>query len=34
MGNSGPETMEAADYVTADINDDGLYKAFEYLHLI
>lgn len=34
MGNGGPEIKEAADYVTADVDDDGLYKAFEYLNLI
>lgn len=34
MGNGGPEIKEAADYVTADVNDDGLYKAFEHLGLM
>lgn len=34
MGNGGPEIKEAADYITADVDDDGLYKAFEYLKLI
>ena len=34
MGNGGPEIKEAADYITADVNDDGLYKAFEHLGLI
>ena len=33
MGNGGPEIKAAADYVTADVNDDGLYKAFEHLGL-
>lgn len=33
MGNGGPEIKGAADYVTADVNDDGLYKAFEHLGL-
>lgn len=33
MGNGGPEIKEAADYVTADVNDDGLYKAFDHLGL-
>ena len=33
MGNGGPEIREAADYITADVNDDGLYKAFEHLGL-
>lgn len=34
MGNGGPEIKEAADYITADVDDDGLYKAFKYLKLI
>lgn len=34
MGNGGPEIKEAADYITADVDDDGLYKAFKYLELI
>lgn len=34
MGNGGPEIKAAADYITADVNDDGLYKAFQYLKLI
>lgn len=34
MGNAGPETKEAADYVTTDVNDDGIYNAFKYLKLI
>ena len=34
MGNGGEEIKAAADYITADVNDDGLYKAFEYLKLI
>lgn len=34
MGNGGPEIKAAADYVTADVDDDGLYKAFRYLKLI
>jgi len=34
MGNGSDEIKQAADYVTADVNDDGLYKAFEYLNLI
>lgn len=33
MGNGGPEIKAAADLVTADVNDDGLYKAFEFLGL-
>ncbi len=34
MGSGGPECRAAADYVTAAVDDDGLCKAFEYLHLI
>lgn len=34
MGNAGPETKEAADYVTTDVNDDGIWNAFKYLKLI
>lgn len=34
MGNGGPEIKAAADYITTDVNDDGLYNAFKYLKLI
>ncbi len=34
MGNGGKEIKEAADYITDDVNEDGLYHAFEYLKLI
>ena len=34
MGNGGPEIKEAADYITTDVNDDGLYNAFKHLGLI
>lgn len=34
MGNGGPEIKEAADYITDDVDDDGLYNAFKYLKLI
>lgn len=34
MGNSGPETLEAADMVTDEVDSDGLAKAFEKLGLI
>ena len=34
MGNGGPEVKEAADYITDDVNEDGLYNAFKYLKLI
>ena len=33
MGNGGPEIKEAADYITTDVNEDGLYNAFKYLEL-
>lgn len=33
MGNGGPEIKEAADYVTDDVDNDGLYNAFKYLGL-
>lgn len=34
MGNGGQEIKEAADYITSDVNDDGIYNAFKYLGLI
>ena len=34
MGNGGVEIKEAADYITDDVNEDGLYNAFKYLGLI
>ena len=34
MGNGGPEIKQAANYITDDVDNDGLYKAFEYLGLI
>lgn len=34
MGNGGKEIKEAADYITTDVNEDGLYNAFKYLKLI
>lgn len=34
MGNAGEECKKAADFITDDVNDDGLYKAFKYLELI
>ena len=34
MGSGGEEAKAAADYVTADVDDDGLYKAFVHLGLI
>lgn len=34
MRNGGEEIKAAADYITTDVNDDGLYNAFRYLKLI
>ncbi|MDO4670150.1 MAG: HAD family hydrolase [Aerococcus sp.] len=34
MGNGGKEIKQMADYITADVADDGLKKAFEHFHLI
>lgn len=34
MGNSGQSAKDAADWVTADVTEDGLYKGFEHLGLI
>lgn len=34
MGNGGAEILAMADLVTAAVDDDGLYKAFEILKLI
>ncbi|MCH5345448.1 MAG: HAD family hydrolase [Acetatifactor sp.] len=34
MGNGGPEAKAAANYVTDDVDNDGLYKAFEHLELL
>ena len=34
MGNGGPEIKAAADYITTDVDDDGLWNAFKYLELI
>ena len=34
MGNGGPEIKAAADYITDDVDEDGLYNAFKYLGLI
>lgn len=33
MGNSGPEAKEAADYITDDVDNDGLYNAFQHFQL-
>lgn len=34
MGSGGPEAKEAAEYVTDDVEKDGLYKGFVHLGLI
>lgn len=34
MGNGGKEIKEAADYITDDVDNDGLYNAFKHLGLI
>lgn len=34
MGNAEVELKEVADYVTDDVNNDGLYKAFKHFGLI
>ena len=34
MGSGGPEIKAAADYVTGDVDQDGLYLAFEKLGLL
>ncbi len=34
MGNGGVEIKEIADYITDDVTEDGLYKAFKFFKLI
>ncbi len=34
MGNGGKQIKEAADYITDDVDEDGLYNAFKKLNLI
>ena len=34
VGNGTPEAKEAADYVAGPIEEDGIYKALEYFHLL
>lgn len=34
MGNASDEVKQCADYVTANVDDDGLYKAFKHFHLL
>ncbi len=34
MGNAHPRELEIADYITDDVDKDGVYKAFEHFNLI
>ena len=34
LGNAKEEVKEIADYVTADIDDDGIEKALKHFNLI
>lgn len=34
MGSGGQEAKDAADYVTTDVDDDGIYNAFKHFELI
>lgn len=34
LGNAGDDVKAAADYVTADIDDDGVWKALERFHIL
>lgn len=34
MGNASQQVKDAADYITDDVNSDGLYRAFEHFGLI
>ncbi|WP_228064826.1 HAD family hydrolase [Muribacter muris] len=34
MGNGGKEIKSTADFVTADVDEDGVYKAFKKFGLI
>ena len=34
MGSGGDEAKEAADFVTTDVDDDGLMNAFKHFGLI
>ena len=34
MGNAGKECREAADYITTDVDDNGIWNAFRHLGLI
>lgn len=34
MGNGGPECKACADYITSDVDDNGIYNAFKHFGLI
>lgn len=34
MGNGGPEIRAMADFVTKDVNEDGIWYAFDYFNLL
>ena len=34
MGNAGDDVKEAADYITDDIDEDGIYNALKHFELI
>lgn len=34
MGNANPEVKEIADYVTTDVDDDGVWNALKHFHVI
>lgn len=34
MGNAGDEVKQAADYVTSDVDEDGIYNALRHFHII
>lgn len=34
MGNGGPEIQAMADFITKDVNEDGIWHAFEYFDLL
>ena len=34
MGNATPDAIEAADYVTESVDEDGIYKALQHFHIL
>jgi hydroxymethylpyrimidine pyrophosphatase-like HAD family hydrolase len=34
LGNAGDQVKMSADYVTADIDDDGVWKALQHFQII